>query len=171
MMQDPMANLTGETPAGQNPSNMNGGNTKEVFDPIALQLNMQRIGRIQSVMGIAAGCVAGIAGMTGFEGLGEYSTKCAWRTKNCVRNACRGPSSHIVGTASNFFLIIPSWSTVCFISLHLFVCITIWAWKMNFDLDGYTKKTWVKYLSTDIQPTGLSFTLFWTLFYGLVYLY
>jgi hypothetical protein len=75
MMQDPMANLTGETPAGQNPSNMNGGSTKEVFDPIALQLNMQRIGRIQSVMGIAAGCVAGIAGMTGFEGLSEYSTR------------------------------------------------------------------------------------------------
>jgi hypothetical protein len=72
MMQDPMANLTGEAPAGQNQSNMNGGNTKEVFDPIALQLNMQRIGRIQSVMGIAAGCVAGIAGMTGFEGLSEY---------------------------------------------------------------------------------------------------
>lgn len=72
MMQDPMANLTGEAPAGQNPSTINnGGNTKEVFDPIALQLNMQRIGRIQSVMGIAAGCVAGIAGMTGFEGLGE----------------------------------------------------------------------------------------------------
>jgi hypothetical protein len=68
-------------------------------------------------------------------------------------------------------LILPLWSTVCFLSLHLLVCITIWAWKMNFDLDGYTKKTWVKYLTTDIQPTGLSFTLFWTLFYGLVYLY
>jgi hypothetical protein len=75
MMQDPMANLTGEAPAGQNPSSMDGGNTKEVFDPIALQLNMQRIGRMQSVMGIAAGCVAGIAGLTGFEGLSESNAR------------------------------------------------------------------------------------------------
>jgi hypothetical protein len=41
-------------------------------------------------MGFTAGCVAGIAGMTGFEGLGEYSTRVRLRTKNCVRNACRG---------------------------------------------------------------------------------
>jgi hypothetical protein len=42
---------------------------------------------------------------------------------------------------------------------------------MNFKLDAYTKQTWYTYLTTSIQPTGLSFTLFWTLFYGLVYLY
>jgi hypothetical protein len=72
---------------------MNGGNTKEVLIR-SLQLNMQRIGRIQSVMGITAGCVAGIAG-NGFEGLGEYSTRVRLRTKNCVRNACRG-RLHIV---------------------------------------------------------------------------
>ena len=103
-MQDPMANLTGETP-GQNPSNMNGGNTKEVFDPIALQLNMQRIGRIQSVMGIAAGCVAGIAGMTGFEGLGEYSARVRLENEELWMECMPWTSSHIV---VNFFLIVPS---------------------------------------------------------------
>jgi hypothetical protein len=61
--------------------------------------------------------------------------------------------------------------SVCFICLHLFVCISVWAVKMNFKLDAYTKQTWYTYLTTSIQPTGLSFTLFWTLFYGLVYLY
>jgi hypothetical protein len=61
--------------------------------------------------------------------------------------------------------------SVCFIFLHLFVCISVWAVKMNFKLDAYTKQTWYTYLTTSIQPTGLSFTLFWTLFYGLVYLY
>jgi hypothetical protein len=70
-----------------------------------------------------------------------------------------------------YYFIVPSWSTVCFLSLHVFVCFAIWAWKMNFDLDGYTKQSWPKFLTMDIQPTGLSFTLFWTLFYGLVYLY
>lgn len=74
-MQDPMANLTGDAPSGGNPSNMDGGNTKEVFDPVAMQMNLQRIGRIRSVMGIASGCVAGILGLTGFEGLSECSAR------------------------------------------------------------------------------------------------
>ena len=42
---------------------------------------------------------------------------------------------------------------------------------MNFKLQAYTKQTWFAYLTTSLQPTALSFTLFWTLFYGLVYLY
>lgn len=42
---------------------------------------------------------------------------------------------------------------------------------MNFDLQAYTKLSWFRYLTAPIQPVGLSFTLFWTLFYGLVFLY
>lgn len=72
-MQDPMANLTGEAPGGQGQNNgsMGIGNTKQVFDPVALQINMQRIDRIRSVMGIAAGSAAGIIGLTGLEGFGK----------------------------------------------------------------------------------------------------
>jgi hypothetical protein len=35
-----------------------------------LQLNMQRIDHIHSVMGVASGCVAGILGLTGLRGFG-----------------------------------------------------------------------------------------------------
>ena len=68
MMQDPMANLSAD-PAAQVSSD--GDNTKQVFDPMAMQMNLQRIDRIRSVMGIAAGCVAGITGLTGLQGFGK----------------------------------------------------------------------------------------------------
>jgi EMC6 len=68
MMNDPMADLSGPTPATQDEMN----NTKEVFDPMAMQVNMGRIERIRSVMGIVSGCVAGITGLTNLQGLGEY---------------------------------------------------------------------------------------------------
>lgn len=72
-MIDPMANLDGGPPPGADTSA--GGDlahSKEVFDQVALQRNMQRIDKIRSVMGIASGCVAGIIGLTGVEGLGKF---------------------------------------------------------------------------------------------------
>jgi hypothetical protein len=66
MMQDPMANLTGEDPSSDT---VGIGATKIAIDPIAMNENMKRIDRIRSVMGIVSGCVAGICGMTGLEGL------------------------------------------------------------------------------------------------------
>jgi hypothetical protein len=71
MIADPMADLTGGS-AAQPDANHN-GNSKEVLDPIAMQSNMMRIERIRSVMGIAAGCVAGIGGLTSWEGLSTCS--------------------------------------------------------------------------------------------------
>jgi len=62
-------------------------------------------------------------------------------------------------------------SSVCFVVLDALVSLSIWAFKMNFQLGVYTKKSWFGFLTTSLQPTALSFTLFWTLFYGLVYLY
>ena len=67
-MIDPMAGLDG-SPQGDMSSDA--ANSKEVFDVVALQRNMQRIEKIRSVMGIASGCVSGIIGLTGLEGLGE----------------------------------------------------------------------------------------------------
>ena len=62
-------------------------------------------------------------------------------------------------------------SSACFLILHVLVSLAIWAIKMNFNLKAYTMQSWFNFLTTSMQQTGLSFTLFWTLFYGLVYLY
>ena len=45
---------------------------KDVLDVTTLRYNAQNIDQIRSVMGIASGCVAGICGLTGWEGLGEF---------------------------------------------------------------------------------------------------
>lgn len=127
-MIDPMADIGAATPtpgAGGDAMNV----SKEVFDPIALQRNVQIIDKIRSVMGIASGCVAGTIGLTSLEGL------------------------------------------VGFIILHTFVALVLYALKMNFNLKSYLNFSWYTYLTFNIQQHALSFTLFWTLFYGLVYLY
>ena len=68
MMNDPMAGMEAEGSGG--PATDDGLDSKEVFDPMILQFNVQRIERIRSVMGIVSGCIAGIAGFTGWEGIG-----------------------------------------------------------------------------------------------------
>ncbi len=58
----------------------------------------------------------------------------------------------------------------CFILLHFIISISILT-KMRFDLNSYTRETFIGFLTADLQPFALSYTLFWTLFYGLVYLF
>ena len=60
-----MANLDGGGGAGEEST----GNEKDVIDIVSLRVNLQRVEQIRSVMSIASGCVAGICGYTGFEGL------------------------------------------------------------------------------------------------------
>jgi len=67
MMNDPMAGMGQDPSAATTPDNVD---SKEVFDPMILQFNLQRIERVRSVMGITSGCIAGIAGLTGWEGIG-----------------------------------------------------------------------------------------------------
>eukprot|EP00543_Licmophora_paradoxa_P015736 CAMPEP_0202474602 /NCGR_PEP_ID=MMETSP1360-20130828/92471_1 /ASSEMBLY_ACC=CAM_ASM_000848 /TAXON_ID=515479 /ORGANISM="Licmophora paradoxa, Strain CCMP2313" /LENGTH=125 /DNA_ID=CAMNT_0049101739 /DNA_START=205 /DNA_END=582 /DNA_ORIENTATION=- len=125
-----MANLGGAAPGAPTSADGGEGNSgKDVFDPIALNLNLQRVDKIKTFMGIVAGCVAGILGLTGLEGL------------------------------------------VCFIILHLTILLSIAAFKMNFNLAAFTKQSWMGFMTTNLQQSALSFMLFWTLFYGLVYLY
>jgi hypothetical protein len=64
-MIDPMADLGSSGAAAET-------DAKEVFDPVALNQNLQRVDNIRSLMGIVSGCVAGICGLTGLEGLGTY---------------------------------------------------------------------------------------------------
>jgi EMC6 len=67
-MIDPMADL-----GSSGGDAANEADAKDVFDPNALGQNMQRIDKVRSFMGIISGCVAGIFGFTGLEGLGTYT--------------------------------------------------------------------------------------------------
>jgi hypothetical protein len=73
---DPMANLDGgdEVPGAPSAS-LDPSRTvpSDVYDPWTLNLNLRRIDKIRSFMGIVSGCVAGICGFTGMEGLGKRS--------------------------------------------------------------------------------------------------
>lgn len=64
-MIDPMANLDAAPGAAE------AADEKDIIDVPSLQYNMQNIDKLRSVMGIVSGCVAGICGLTGYEGLGE----------------------------------------------------------------------------------------------------
>mmetsp|Transcript_1561 Transcript_1561/g.2130 ORF Transcript_1561/g.2130 Transcript_1561/m.2130 type:complete len:130 (-) Transcript_1561:37-426(-) len=129
-MMDPMANLDGGS------SNLRAGEVggdgvqREVFDSTALQLNTKKLERIRSIMGIMAGCTAGICGLTGLQGL------------------------------------------VCFFALHMTVNLSMLVVLMKMDLKAYTRQSYFGFVVlTDLQQCGLSFMLFWTLFYALVYLF
>ena len=73
-MIDPMADLAGGGPDMAmmgGPSNSD-DNNKEVFDMDAFRYNFRKMDKIRSFMGIVAGCVAGVLGLTGLSGLGEF---------------------------------------------------------------------------------------------------
>ena len=79
-MIDPMADLaTGGGGPDMMNSAMGGGddnNNKEVFDMDAFRYNFRKMDKIRSFMGIVAGCVAGVLGLTGLSGLGELFVCC-----------------------------------------------------------------------------------------------
>lgn len=60
---------------------------------------------------------------------------------------------------------------VCFLVLHIVVNISLLGVKMNFELHTYTRESIFAFLTADLQKCAMSFMLFWTLFYGLVYLF
>ena len=59
---------------------------------------------------------------------------------------------------------------VCFIVLDLIVSLAILA-KMKFKLANYSTETIFSFITAHMQKNAMSFMLFWTLFYGLVYLF
>lgn len=65
-MIDPMANLDAGVPG----ASQGGGEEKDIIDFMSLRYNLEKIDRMKSVMSIAAGCAAGICGLTGLQGLG-----------------------------------------------------------------------------------------------------
>jgi hypothetical protein len=124
-MQDPMANLTGDAPVGgQDPAggaSMGMANGKQVFDPIALQINMQRIERIRAVMGIASGCVAGIIGLTGLEGLGKDIVCTAECETFFIKSSKARPCqvSHTISSLYRYSLLLESAFVCCYRCLGL----------------------------------------------------
>lgn len=64
---DPMAGIGGNGPS---PTDQTNSNEREVLDMTAAMANHKKVDTIRSFMGIVSGCVAGILGLTGLEGLG-----------------------------------------------------------------------------------------------------
>ncbi len=61
------------TMMGGSPTDGSGdSNNQEVFDMDAFRYNFRKMDKIRSFMGIVSGCVAGVLGLTGISGLGEY---------------------------------------------------------------------------------------------------
>ena len=58
------------------PSNNSDDTNQEVFDMDAFRYNFRKMDKIRSFMGIVAGCVAGVLGLTGLSGLGECCCFC-----------------------------------------------------------------------------------------------
>mmetsp|Transcript_19908 Transcript_19908/g.28323 ORF Transcript_19908/g.28323 Transcript_19908/m.28323 type:complete len:132 (-) Transcript_19908:3-398(-) len=131
-MIDPMANLGNE---GFDPTTSNNavgdlsarGNNR--INIHAIHLNNKKIDKVRSFMGIISGCVAGVCGLTGLQGL------------------------------------------VCFLALHILVNVSLIAFKMNLNLKAYSHESIISFMTIDLQSCALSYLLFWTLFYGLVYLF
>mmetsp|Transcript_17009 Transcript_17009/g.28373 ORF Transcript_17009/g.28373 Transcript_17009/m.28373 type:complete len:110 (+) Transcript_17009:144-473(+) len=59
---------------------------------------------------------------------------------------------------------------LCFVLLYLSLALSI-GLKINFDYMSYMHCTLTSFLLTDLQKNGLSFILFWTLTYALIYIY
>lgn len=59
----------------------------------------------------------------------------------------------------------------CFLVLHITVNLSLLAFKMKYDLHSYSKESLFAFLTADLQKCAMSFMLFWTLFFGLVYLF
>ena len=71
-----MADIDGGSGGGAiDPTNndgVGGESSQEVFDIHAHRINMKKMDYIRSFMGIVSGCVAGVLGLTGLSGLGEW---------------------------------------------------------------------------------------------------
>ena len=171
MMQDPMANLAGGNPTTDATTTFT--DSKQIFDPFIMSVNFHRMDRIHAVMGIVSGCVAGIIGLTGWQGFGTKN-KNTTTTVGCNSHQKMSVTSHISRTRLFFFVVLSNvlFFLVCFLLLHTLVSVAIWVVKMDCQLATYSKQTKLQFFVTmSFQQSALSFTLFWTLFYGLVYLY
>lgn len=59
---------------------------------------------------------------------------------------------------------------ICFIALYISITLTL-SMKISHDWKQYLNTSWVNFILSDLQKNILSFILFWTLTYALVYIY
>lgn len=59
---------------------------------------------------------------------------------------------------------------ICFITIYILITIVL-GLKIKFDFKQYMNCTMMNFLTSDLQKNALSFILFWTLTYALVYIY
>ena len=57
-----------------------------------------------------------------------------------------------------------------YVGMSLLVNLTLYA-KMGFDCKKYVNKSFIAFFMSDLQKNAMSFVLFWTLTYGLIYIY
>jgi len=100
-----------------------------------------------------------------------YYIKLHKTTKQCPNNKC------LIGQPTYTYYITRAYihtsigKKVCFIILHITVNLSLLGFKMKFDIHSYTKESTIAFLLADFQKCAMSFMLFWTLFFGLVYLF
>jgi EMC6 len=116
MIADPMADLTGEGTPGP-AAEM--GSQKEVFNPMVLQVNMQRVDRIRSIMGIASGCVAGILGLTGLRGLGKWIVMPSFSAAVCLARCTHLAPHDCTLTSPTWDISVLCRSPLVCVALHL----------------------------------------------------
>mmetsp|Transcript_10727 Transcript_10727/g.20050 ORF Transcript_10727/g.20050 Transcript_10727/m.20050 type:complete len:145 (-) Transcript_10727:50-484(-) len=144
-MIDPMANIGGTQPISQpNQPDANNVHAEEVFDVNAQQHNLQQMESIRSFMGIVSGCCAGILGLTNLYGIVFFVWMHLVVSASLRVQMYRGSGSSGGGAGSGG----------------------------GGDLEKYFKGLGtVGFWLDGLQNCFMSFMLFWTLFYGLVYLF
>jgi uncharacterized membrane protein YgcG len=151
-MIDPMANIGGTqpmVPQTNQPGAVDNNNPEEVFDVYAQQHNLQQMESIRSFMGIVSGCCAGILGLTNFYGIVFFVimhlvVSASLRVRMLGRGSTRSSGGGGSSGSSGG----------------------------GGDLEKFFKGLGtVGFWFDGLQNCFMSFMLFWTLFYGLVYLF
>lgn len=129
---------------------------------------------IDPMAGVDAGSAAQGAGgppgdVTGGEGTNAFDVVSAQLNAKKT-DEIRSFMGIVSGCVAGVLGLTGSRGFVCFAALQIVVSASILA-KMRFDLKSYSQQSLIGFLTTDLQKSGLSFVLFWTLFYGLVYLF
>jgi len=111
----------------------------------ALQFNMKQIDVVRTLLSIVGGVLTGTLGnlMLSFFHVSDFP--------------------FLIGCQREYGLL-------AFVILYFVISLSL-ALKMNFNVKKYTNSSIVMFGLADLQKNGLSFVLFWTLSYALIYIY
>lgn len=89
---------------------------------------------------------------------------------HCVSYICRSFLCIIGGILTGVLGCTGFQGFIGFVAVYLSLALSIGV-KFNFDFMSYMHCSLTSFLFTDLQKNGLSFILFWTLTYALIYIY